>query len=334
MRTHSSLSARLLNHPAARYGLALLAAAFAFLAQWALRDVLHGYNPYLTLIAAIGFSAWYCGLLPSILTVIVSTVAARYWFIRPLHSFEITSFEQAIGLITFLLVSGLFILMGEARRRDNEILQRAHADLENRVQQRTAELNAANRSLRELSARLMQLQDDERRRIARELHDSVGQMLVALGMNLSTVKADLERLSKAISAVTDSASLVDDLNTEIRTISHLLHPPLLDEAGLASALRWYVDGFAERSKIKVDLDIAADFGRFSRELETAIFRVVQECLTNIHRHSDSPSAKIRLTCSANDIRVEVKDRGIGIAPAKKMAMETTGIPGVGVRGMH
>src|SRR5436853_2603713 len=190
MRTHSSLSARLLNHPAARYGLALLAAAFAFLAQWALRDILHVYNPYLALIAAIGFSAWYCVLLPSILTVIVSTVAARYWFIRPLHSFEITSFEQAIGRITFLLVSGLLILMGEARRPDNEILQRAHADLENRVQQRTAELNAANRSLRELSARLMQLQDDERRRIARELHDSVGQMLVALGMNLSTVKAD------------------------------------------------------------------------------------------------------------------------------------------------
>src|SRR6184192_3020429 len=154
MRTHSSLSARLLNHPAARYGLALLAAAFAFLAQWALRDVLHGYNPYLTLIAAIGFSAWYCGLLPSILTVIVSTVAARYWFIRPLHSFEITSFEQAIGLITFLLVSGLFILMGEARRRDNEILQRAHADLENRVQQRTAELNALDfRDRRELAAK-------------------------------------------------------------------------------------------------------------------------------------------------------------------------------------
>ncbi len=248
MRTHSSLSARLLNHPAARYGLALLAAAFAFLAQWALRDVLHGYNPYLTLIAAIGFSAWYCGLLPSILTVIVSTVAARYWF---------------------LLVSGLFILMGEARRRDNEILQRAHADLENRVQQRTAELNAANRSLRELSARLMQLQDDERRRIARELHDSVGQMLVALGMNLSTVKADLERLSKAISAVTDSASLVDDLNTEIRTISHLLHPPLLDEAGLASALRWYSDGFAQRSKIKVDLDLPGQFGRLSSEARSS-----------------------------------------------------------------
>ncbi len=315
MRTHSSLSARLLNHPAARYGLALLAAAFAFLAQWALRDVLHGYNPYLTLIAAIGFSAWYCGLLPSILTVIVSTVAARYWFI-------------------FLLVSGLFILMGEARRRDNEILQRAHADLENRVQQRTAELNAANRSLRELSARLMQLQDDERRRIARELHDSVGQMLVALGMNLSTVKADLERLSKAISAVTDSASLVDDLNTEIRTISHLLHPPLLDEAGLASALRWYSDGFAQRSKIKVDLDLPGQFGRLSSELETTIFRVVQECLTNIHRHSGSSVARIRLRHSDGEVVVTVADEGRGLSRAKQDEVADTGTPGVGLRGMR
>ncbi len=298
MRTHSSLSARLLNHPAARYGL------------------------------------WYCGLLPSILTVIVSTVAARYWFIRPLHSFEITSFEQAIGLITFLLVSGLFILMGEARRRDNEILQRAHADLENRVQQRTAELNAANRSLRELSARLMQLQDDERRRIARELHDSVGQMLVALGMNLSTVKADLERLSKAISAVTDSASLVDDLNTEIRTISHLLHPPLLDEAGLASALRWYSDGFAQRSKIKVDLDLPGQFGRLSSELETTIFRVVQECLTNIHRHSGSSVARIRLRHSDGEVVVTVADEGRGLSRAKQDEVADTGTPGVGLRGMR
>src|SRR5206468_10785882 len=99
MRTHSSLSARLLNHPAARYGLALLAAASAFLAQSALRDILHGYNPYLTLIAAIGFSAWYCGLLPSILTVIVAAVSARYWFITPLPSFQMTGFDEAIRLV-------------------------------------------------------------------------------------------------------------------------------------------------------------------------------------------------------------------------------------------
>src|SRR5947207_1097120 len=334
MRTHSSLSARLLNHPAARYGLALLAAAFAFLAQWALRDVLHGYNPYLTLIAAIGFSAWYCGLLPSILTVIVSTVAARYWFIRPLHSFEITSFEQAIGLITFLLVSGLFILMGEARRRDNEILQRAHADLENRVQQRTAELNAANRSLRELSARLMQLQDDERRRIARELHDSVGQTLAALGMNLSLVRNDMERLSGIISAINDSENLVREMSSEVRTISHLLHPPLLDEAGLCSALRWYVDGFSQRSGIQVDLKLPDDFGRLPSELETAIFRVVQESLTNIHRHSGSSVAKIQLRQIGDEVAVQVSDKGKGIPSDKLEEMSSTGTPGVGIRGMR
>ncbi len=180
----------------------------------------------------------------------------------------------------------------------------------------------------------MQLQDDERRRIARELHDSVGQMLVALGMNLSTVKADLERLSKAISAVTDSASLVDDLNTEIRTISHLLHPPLLDEAGLASALRWYSDGFAQRSKIKVDLDLPGQFGRLSSELETTIFRVVQECLTNIHRHSGSSVARIRLRHSDGEVVVTVADEGRGLSRAKQDEVADTGTPGVGLRGMR
>jgi signal transduction histidine kinase len=334
MRTHSSLSARLLRHPAARYGFALLAVAFAFFVQWALRGVLHGYSPYLTLIAAIGFSAWYCGLLPSVVAVTVSTLAARYWFIRPLHSFEISNVEQAIGLATFLLVSGLFILMGEARRRDNEILQRAHADLEKRIQERTSDLDAANNGLRQLSARLMQLQDDERRRIARELHDSVGQMLVALGMNLSTVKADLERLTKAVNAVSDSAALVDELNKEIRTISHLLHPPLLDEAGLSSALRWYSDGFAQRSKIQVDLDLPAEFGRLSSEMETAIFRVVQECLTNVHRHSGSPVAKIRVYRDGEDVVVKVVDQGKGMPREQQDRMAAKGTPGVGLRGMR
>ena len=334
MRTHSTLSARLLGYSAARYAFALLAVAFAFFVQWVLRGVLHGYSPYLTLIAAIGFSAWYCGLLPSVVAVTISPLAARYWFIRPIHSFQISNFEQAIGLATFLLVSGLFMLMGEARRRDNEILRLAHADLENRIRQRTAELDAANHGLRQLSARLMQLQDDERRRIARELHDSVGQMLAALGMNLSTVKADLERLTKAVNAVTDSAALVDELNKEIRTISHLLHPPLLDEAGLASALRWYSDGFAQRSKIQVDLDLPAQFGRLSGELETTIFRVVQECLTNIHRHSGSSVAKIRLSQSGDEVIVRVADEGRGLSPKKQDAIAEAATPGVGVRGMR
>ena len=320
--------------PAAKVLLSILAAVIAFLVRWLLNPALGSYVPYITFFPAIAFSAWYCGVVPALLTTVLALLAAQYWFVSPVHSLRLAGPEQLAALLVFLLVSGIIIAISELHRRRERDLRVARGELELQVEQRTVELNAANQSLRDLTSRLLQLQDDERRRIARELHDSVGQMLVALNMNLSALGGDIERLAKTANTVKDSTSLVESLTSEIRTISHLLHPPLLDEAGLASALRWYVDGFAERSKIKVDLDIAADFGRFSRELETAIFRVVQECLTNIHRHSDSPSAKIRLTCSANDIRVEVKDRGIGIAPAKKMAMETTGIPGVGVRGMR
>jgi signal transduction histidine kinase len=188
--------------------------------------------------------------------------------------------------------------------------------------------------LRELSARLLQLQDDERRRIARELHDSVGQMLAALGMNLAAVGTDIERLVKVGKTVSDSAGLVQELSQEVRTISHLLHPPLLDEAGLASALRWYVEGFAQRSKIKVDLKFPPDFGRLPRESETAIFRTVQECLTNIHRHSESSTATIRIAASESHVRVEVEDRGRGIPTEKQFEMSSTGVPGVGIRGMR
>src|SRR5258705_8548517 len=164
-------------------------------------------------------------------------------------------------------------------------------DLEERVQQRTAELAAANHNLGELSARLLHLQDEEGRRIARELHDSVGQTLAALSMNLAAVGADIERLAKTATTIADSTALVNDMSSDIRTISYLLHPPLLDEAGLSSALTWYIKGFSERSKIEVELRMPEDFGRLSRDLETAIFRVVQECLTNIHRHSGSSATR-------------------------------------------
>jgi signal transduction histidine kinase len=317
-----------------RYGIALLATAVALLVRLALNPFLGDYVPYITLLPAVACCAWYCGVGPSALSGILGLIGVRYWFIPPVHSLRVQSAPHAIGILAFLLVSILLVVMGEARRRREEALWAAQGELEAAVKQRTTELDQTNQDLRELSARLLQLQDDERRRIARELHDSVGQMLAALGMNLATVGTDIERFTKTAQTVNDSAALVQELSQEVRTISHLLHPPLLDEAGLASALRWYVEGFAQRSKIKVALDFPADFGRLSRESETAIFRTVQECLTNIHRHSESPTAMIRIASYDGMVRVEVEDRGKGIPPEKQFQMAGVGIPGVGIRGMR
>ena len=189
-------------------------------------------------------------------------------------------------------------------------------------------------SLRVLSGRLLQVQDEERRHIARELHDSAGQMLAGLSMNLSALGQDVNGKANAVELVNESLGIVRQLSQEVRTISHLLHPPLLDEVGLASALRLYVDGFAERSKIKVELEIPADFGRLSSEQETALFRVVQESLTNIHRHSGSPVAAVRISRSDNAVRVEIEDKGKGISPETRLQMQVAGKAGVGIAGMR
>lgn len=186
----------------------------------------------------------------------------------------------------------------------------------------------------EFASRLQHIQDEERKRIARELHDSVGQLLAAIGMNINIVQAQSHKLdANAARAVSDNAGLIEQVSTEIRTISHLLHPPLLDLAGLASALRWYVDGFSERSHIQVELEISADLGRLPSDMEIAIFRIVQECLTNIHRHSGSATATIRLHQEGERLIVHVEDRGRGI-PAEKQKELESGRGGVGFSGMR
>jgi two-component system, NarL family, sensor kinase len=197
------------------------------------------------------------------------------------------------------------------------------------------ERKRAKEGLRELSGRLLQMQDEERRRIARELHDSAGQILAALSMNLTPLEAGANKISpSAAKAIRESLGLVSELSKELRTISHLLHPPLLDEVGLSSGLRSYLEGFAERSKIRIDLEIPDNFGRLPRDLETAIFRIVQECLTNIHRHSGSSVGKIRISRFDGEVRVEVEDLGKGIPPEKRSAMNSAGAAGVGIRGMR
>ena len=197
------------------------------------------------------------------------------------------------------------------------------------------ERKRAEESVRLLSGQLLHLQDQERRRIARELHDSSGQLLAALGLNLSLVESENCNIApRAAKAIQESLGLVQELSRELRTISHLLHPPLLDEVGLASGLRSYLDGFIERSKIRVDLELPDDLGRLPQDLETAIFRIVQECLTNIHRHSGSQVARIRLDRSDSQVSLEVEDTGKGIPPEKREAMDSGGMPGVGIRGMR
>jgi signal transduction histidine kinase len=202
------------------------------------------------------------------------------------------------------------------------------------VQERTEELNRANESLRDLSARLLQMRDQEARRLARELHDSVGQLLAALSMNIAEVKAQSHKLDdRGRRSIAENAVLVEQISREIRTISHLLHPPLLDEAGLAAALRWYVEGFSERSKIQVDMEIPEDLGRLPTEIETAVFRIVQECLANIHRHSESKTAAVRLRQDPHQVVVVAQDFGKGI-PAERLPANSDGRSGVGFRGMR
>jgi signal transduction histidine kinase len=333
-----------------RYILAILIAIGALFIRQLLLPLLGGSNPFHTAWPAVILAAWYCGMGPAIFTAIIEVAGIWYWFLPPFHSFELSDPKTEIsGMVGFLVFSGFIIALGEANRRSllrsqsaEQRLQKAHDELEQTVKDRTTDLTAANESLktatesyRELSVQVLRLQDEERRRIARELHDGVGQLLAALGMNIAIVRREADKLSnEAARAVSENSFMVDELSREIRTMSHLLHPPMLDEIGLSSALRWYVDGFSERSKVKVNLDFPEGLGRLSSEMELTIFRMIQECLTNVHRHSGSSSAAIRVWERDQHIRIEVQDQGKGIPPEKQADLTLSDRAGVGFRGMR
>ena len=202
------------------------------------------------------------------------------------------------------------------------------------LEQRTTELLKQSEDIRNLSAQLLQIQDEERRRIARELHDSAGQTLTVLAMSLAQLAEQAKTKAPEMSVQAEtSEKIVQQLQQEIRTASYLLHPLLLDERGLTSALRWYMDGIKERTSLDVSLDVPADFGRIHGELEVVLFRLVQECLTNIHRHSGSKMASIRLARDRNAVSLEIRDGGKGISP-ERLAQIQAGGSGVGIRGMR
>jgi PAS domain S-box-containing protein len=193
----------------------------------------------------------------------------------------------------------------------------------------------AAEALRQLSGRLLRLQDEERRRIARELHDTTAQSLAALAMNLSVVKESAPDLSpRARTCLSESLELSEECSREIRTLSYLLHPPLLDEAGLGSALRWFVDGYTQRRGIHVDLEMPPELTRLPGDIELALYRVVQEALTNIHLHSGSKTAHVCLKCRPDQAVLTVADEGRGMPPGllerggRRGAKLGVGIPGM------
>jgi len=215
-------------------------------------------------------------------------------------------------------------LLREAKARSAE-LQEAREELESKIEGRTA-------ALRRLSSQLIHVQDEEHRRLARELHDSVGQYLIALGMNLGQLEKGNSPKSPEI--LTECHQLLDQCMNEIRTLSHLLHPPLLDEIGFASAATNYVEEFARRSGIKSDISLDLPH-RLSEDREILLFRVLQESLTNIHRHSGSSRAEIRAGIHGETVSLEVRDYGRGISQEVLETFKTSGSGvGVGLTGIH
>jgi PAS domain S-box-containing protein len=187
---------------------------------------------------------------------------------------------------------------------------------------------------RRLTVRILSLQDDERRRIARELHDSLGQYLASIKVNLDLLARTVND-PRQNSLLEECLSSTEQCLTETRTISHLLHPPLLDEAGFASAARWYVEGFAQRSPFQVELDFPQELARLDRDVEMALFRVLQESLTNVHRHSDASKVRVVLHVDAEQVNLEITDNGQGMPRERLERLQTdASASGVGLAGMR
>jgi signal transduction histidine kinase len=242
-------------------------------------------------------------------------------------------------------------LVAEAheRQRAQDELRAAHDTLEQRVEERTCELSAAmarleaeiavreraEEQLRHLSLRLMTLQDAERRHIARELHDTAGQTLAAIKMSIALIGHSIKNRPELQPLIDDLNALTDAALQEVRTTSYLLHPPLLDEAGIASATRWFVEGFSRRSGIEVQCDVPDKMERPPRECELVLFRVLQESLTNVHRHSGASAAKVTLQPRDGQLKLEIEDNGKGISEERLRRLETSAAhTGVGIAGMR
>lgn len=358
------------NSASRRYTIALAAGVAAILLRWLLDPVLGHVAFYVTVYIAVAYCAVVCGYLPAVLSGVIGFCGIFYWFMEPRHSFSVIHSSEIHSTIGFFLVSAVLIALGGAnrnkqlrlnetidaltreareRQRAEQDLRKAHDQLEARVLQRTGELSKAldrlqseisvrqqaEIDLRQLSIRLMTLQDEERRRIARDLHDTVGQTLAAVKMSIALIRQVKGSPPTIQPLIDDLNALADEALQEVRTTSYLLHPPLLDEAGIAPAVRWFVEGFARRSGLQIECDIPQKMDRPSRDRELVLFRILQESLTNVHRHSQASAATVRLTRSGDHIEIEVRDNGKGIPEARLRRIDSSAAQtGVGITGMR
>jgi signal transduction histidine kinase len=310
-----------------------------------LNPVLGDLGPFLSIYAAVTLTAVYLGAGPATLTAVFGLFGSTHFVLSRDFSFE-SRYDLAYA-VGYLLVAATIIVLAEISRRAFMQVEAARQTLEQKVDERTRELQLALSKLRNemnvraeaeearrrLSARMMNIQDEERRRIARELHDSMGQTLAALKMTVSPL-ASAAAGTLASKRFEEVNGLIDEAIRQTRTVSHLLHPPMLDELGFASAASWYVNGFAQRSGIDVKLELP-EGQRFPESTELTLFRVVQESLTNILRHSGSKKAEVRLEIHGTELILAIRDYGKGIASERLERFAKTGSDvGVGLGGMR
>jgi signal transduction histidine kinase len=353
-----------------RYVVALVLAVVAIASRWMLDPVLGHVAFYITLYAAVAASSLIAGLAPSILTAVVGLTGVLYWFVDPRTHRSLLHPQELQSIAGCVIACALLIAFGEAnrrkqltvshafaelqaesneRRRAEDKLRQAHAELEQRVEERTCKLSEvlgnleseitvrqeAQERYRALTVHLMTLQDQERRRIGRDLHDNTGQTLAAMKMTLAMLQRISSELPKVSELVKDLDSLTENAIHEVRTASYLLHPPLLDEAGFVSAARWYVEGFADRSAIRVQCHFPDELHRLPKECELALFRVLQESLTNVHRYAGATNVTVKLAVETDELRFEVNDDGCGIPPERlRQLQDSNGNFGVGIAGMR
>lgn len=335
------------NRPVLLQGVAVLSLLFVGMAVFS--NLLRaGARDYPLKFVCIPFVVWVAfELRPRAATVAIlafvavalgSGLHASHGASSPNESLLIMQVFFSVAALTSLLVSAAV----KERNRHEQTLEKAKSELEDRVFERTRQLEEritaqerAEQALRELSTRLLQAQDQERRRIARELHDSTGQSLAALTMNLSECRRKVGKLSPELAdKFAESEKIVRAVLDELRTTSYLLHPPLLDEMGLQAGLRWYIEGFKQKSNIDVSLKLSENLERLPQDLELMLFRVVQEGLTNIHRHSGSATAEISLSSSMGKLLLQIRDQGKGMSSERIASVAGAGAEGVGLRGMR